>query len=204
MTLYYVIRGEKMDKHTFMKELSLHLEEVEETEKQEMIKYYEEYITDAIEAGETEESVIAKLGTIPEIKKQILADQKVKQLEQKPSPRNFVKALIAVLGIIASPIALAISITAGALAVTLILLIFSLILTFIAATIACFILALVSITVAVQVPYGYLITLAATGLFLVFGGISMVMIHFLFSKVWIKIIHKLKGSISKKGEIQNG
>jgi uncharacterized membrane protein len=63
-----------MNKYEFLFKLNQSLENVSQKERQELVKYYDELIQDAIDNGETEDSFIDKLGSVEKITRTIKKD----------------------------------------------------------------------------------------------------------------------------------
>ena len=95
-----------MKKEEFLLVLRKELEKYKVNDIDSIIEYYDELIEDQLEGQKKrdEEKVIAKLGSIAEITKNIIIDQKVEIATQKPTLSNGVKAWIAALSIMSLPI----------------------------------------------------------------------------------------------------
>lgn len=88
-----------MTKREFLRRLSRELSLLKFSERQRTIAYYSEMIDDAIDAGESEEEVIARLGSPDEIAAQILSEAASRgELKKKVNP------LSAVLMVLGSPV----------------------------------------------------------------------------------------------------
>jgi uncharacterized membrane protein len=115
-----------MTKNEFLKELRASLEEhVDDAD--DVIQYYDELISDKIEAGEKEKDIIEEIGSIDDIINNVKVEAKVKKARKQPSLSNGVKALIAILGVLALPILIPVVIVVGALIFALVAIIFALI-----------------------------------------------------------------------------
>lgn len=64
-----------MNKYEFLYKLNQSLENCSNTERQEIVHYYDELIQDAIDSGEFEQEFIEKLGSIDKITRTIKKDQ---------------------------------------------------------------------------------------------------------------------------------
>lgn len=118
-----------MNKQDFMKELNDKLHKLPEEEKNNALKYYEEYFE---EAGDDKElNILEELGSPSNIASQIIADFAIKEteLDEKKSKSRISTVWIVILAIFASPIALPIAIAIVcvifALLITILALIFS-------------------------------------------------------------------------------
>lgn len=88
-----------MTKREFLRSLSRALSLLKFSERQRTIAYYSEMIDDAIDAGESEEEVIARLGSPDEIAAQILSEAASRgELKKKVNP------LSAILMVLGSPV----------------------------------------------------------------------------------------------------
>jgi uncharacterized membrane protein len=92
----------------------------------DVIQYYDELISDKIEAGEKEKNIIKEIGSINDIVGNLKVEAKVKKANKQPSLSNGVKALIAILGVLALPILIPVVIVVGALVFALAAVIFAL------------------------------------------------------------------------------
>jgi uncharacterized membrane protein len=95
-----------LKKHEFLEVLGNYLHDLPSAEANAAKAYYDELITDAVENGNDEDEFIVSLGQMNEIAGRIRADADVNRAVAKPGMSNWAKALIAVLGILATPIAL--------------------------------------------------------------------------------------------------
>ncbi|MDD3126687.1 MAG: DUF1700 domain-containing protein [Candidatus Izemoplasmatales bacterium] len=64
-----------MNKYEFLYKLNQSLEHCSNTERQEIVHYYDELIQDAIDSGESEAEFIDKLGSVDKITRTIKKDQ---------------------------------------------------------------------------------------------------------------------------------
>lgn len=110
-----------MNRRDFFAVLIGELKNIEPTELQDVLQYYNEYIDDAGE--ENEEAVIAELGSPKELAVVIKANSSIKYLETgKPSTKKSLNAVwIAIGAIFAAPIALPLAIAFGSLAIALVI-----------------------------------------------------------------------------------
>ena len=107
-----------MTKDAFLQALAAGLQSLSREEREEALRYYREYIEDAVDAGRSEEEVIASLDAPGEIALGLARDAAFTRAAEKPTPRNTSKALVAVFGILSLPIALPIAIALIAVAVS--------------------------------------------------------------------------------------
>lgn len=76
-----------MNKTEFLRKLSIELDFLKKEEREDIIKYYDEMIQDAVEGGQTEEAFIESLGGIDKIVASIRADSGfVQKVRSKLSP----------------------------------------------------------------------------------------------------------------------
>ncbi len=120
-----------MKRHEFMEVLGNYLHDLPSQEANEAKRYYDELIMDAVESGNDEEEFIASLGEMGEIAGRIRSEADVNRAVSKPGMSNWAKAMMAVLGILATPIALP-------LAAAVLLIFMALIITVVALVIAIF------------------------------------------------------------------
>lgn len=105
-----------MTKEVFLRELARHLEVLTEEERTEALNYYREYIEEGVEAGRTEEEVVASLDPPETIAAQMRMDSAFARAAKRPTPKNTTKALLAVFGILSLPIALPLALVVIAVA----------------------------------------------------------------------------------------
>lgn len=88
-----------MDKSTFMKRLDERLKFLADAERKDILYDYEEHISAAVENGESEASVIDKLGSPEIIARQYNMSRVIKQAETNKTSGNILRAVIATLGL---------------------------------------------------------------------------------------------------------
>jgi uncharacterized membrane protein len=119
-----------MTKGEFFAGLGANLTGIPADEAKKVFDFYEEYFAEAVEAGKTEEEILGSLDTPAVIAARVKAESVFAQAESKPSMANWLKVLLAVLGVCALPIAFPIAITVFAVIfaifVTVLALIFAL------------------------------------------------------------------------------
>ena len=94
-----------MTKEEFINALSTSLRGLSDEDIRKSVDYYEEIIDDRMEDGKTEEDAVSGLGTIDEIKDQILEEVPItKIVKEKIKPKRALKAWEIVLLIIGSPV----------------------------------------------------------------------------------------------------
>jgi len=105
-----------MTKDGFLRELSRHLEALSAEERAEALNYYREYIEEGVDAGRTEEEVVASLDPPETIAAQMRMDSAFARAAKRPTPKNTTKALLAVFGVLSLPIALPLALVVIAVA----------------------------------------------------------------------------------------
>jgi uncharacterized membrane protein len=118
-------------RHEFLEVLGNYLHDLPSAEANDAKRYYDELIMDAVENGNDEEEFIASLGDMGDIAGRIRSEADINRAVSKPGMSNWAKAMIAVLGILATPIALP-------LAAAVLLVFLALIVTAVAVVIAIF------------------------------------------------------------------
>jgi uncharacterized membrane protein len=88
-----------MTKHEFLAELASALQRIPEGERQDILRDYEEYFTDAAHAGRTDAEVIATLGQPAHIAKQLIADHHLSRAQSNLTFASFLKATLAVVSL---------------------------------------------------------------------------------------------------------
>ena len=94
-----------MNKQEFITKLKAMLSDLPENEITERIDFYSEMIDDRIEDGLTEEDAVADLGSIEDIRAQIVKDTPItKIIKEKIKPKKRLRAWEIVLIVIGSPL----------------------------------------------------------------------------------------------------
>ena len=172
-----------MTKEQYLSELALKLIKLPEDERKNAINYYTEYIDDALENGKTMQDVEAALGNPNEVAANIIADYSVNRVKEKPSLTNGLKALIAVLGVfafpIAAPAAIAIIVVIFALIITVFSVAFSLIMAAFGIFIAVVVLLGVSVALIFTDP---ILGMATLGASLIASGV-LIFLAYCFVKI---------------------
>ncbi len=108
-----------MNQKQFLYELWRELERIPIEEREEAMRYYEEYLEDA----QGNEQAIHALGTPKEVAAQILGDYAVKGLQKpaKSTKQGLSKVWLIILAIFASPIALPLAVAIAAVALVLVI-----------------------------------------------------------------------------------
>ncbi len=83
-----------MKKEEFLKKLSKKLAILEESELDDLLKEYEGFIEEKMQAGFTEEEAVKSMGDIDELARELLKAYKVKQPNNKDFFRNFIDTLL--------------------------------------------------------------------------------------------------------------
>lgn len=95
-----------MTRIEFMNELKSRLGGFSSTETARVLEYYEELFSDSLEAGKTEEEIIAGLDTPEAIAERVRVELAFLRAEQKPSAGSLNTVLLIILGLFALPIGL--------------------------------------------------------------------------------------------------
>ena len=132
-----------MTKDAFLTALAGRLQPLTEQERAEALRYYREYIEDAVDAGRTEEEVIASLDPPETIAAGLCRDAAFTRAAEKPTPRNTSRALAAVFGILSLPITLPVALALIAVAVAVLISAFAVAVAILAAIVAIVIAAVV-------------------------------------------------------------
>lgn len=193
-----------MNKQDFMRELNDKLHKLPEEEKNNALKYYEEYFE---EAGDDKElNILEELGSPANIASQIIADFAIKETEsdEKKSKGRISTIWIVILAIFASPIALPIAIAIVsvifALVITILALLFAFGITAFALCISgilCFIMSFGLITTDIPTMFFFI----GYGMFSVGLGISFWLLAVLiYKKAFTYITRKLSKLILRRKE----
>jgi len=127
-----------LNRQEFLNRLGALLSALPRNEALNAIRYYDELILDAIDSGKNEEEFIASLGDLSDIGARIKADSSVSRAVRKPGMAAWTKALIAVLGICATPILLPVAIVLFVAAMVCVAVTLSVMITMIAVVAAIF------------------------------------------------------------------
>lgn len=88
-----------MNREQFISALRKELDGLAPQEQTEILADYEEYFRDAVAAGRSEDDVAAKLGQPHQLARELRAESHIKRWEDKRSPANFARLLLAVAGL---------------------------------------------------------------------------------------------------------
>ena len=88
-----------MTKYNFLNELDRRLAKLPEEDRREIMRDYEEHFENAIEAGKSDEEVIATLGTVEKIAKEVAADYHVELARERSDVSSVFRAIFAVGGL---------------------------------------------------------------------------------------------------------
>ena len=88
-----------MNREQFLKTLRNELRYMAPTERDEIVADYEEYFRDALADGRSEEDVAHSLGTPRQLARELRAEARIKDWEEKRSPSNFARMFLAVAGL---------------------------------------------------------------------------------------------------------
>ena len=166
-----------MTQDDFFNELEKKLHFMNDTEKKEAINYYKEYVFEAESSGKSWDEIYKSLGSPKDVAAIIQADYRINKAKEKPSLRNSVKLLIAVLSLCALPTALPLAIVLLAVIIAIIVAIFAGLVSIGVVVVVFFIVALAmistSITMIVTDPVSGIgllgLCLIATGLLILTG-----------------------------------
>lgn len=191
-----------MTKTEFIAKLTKYLRKLPQQDYEEAIEYFMEYFEEA--GPENEARVIAELGTPKEAAHEVISrllEEKI--VEDKSSLRNKTTILwIAILAVLASPVALPILLFFLAMIMTLLMIIFAVIVTALALTFA----LLISGVYTFFTSFSLLsVSLASTlfggglGLLMFGGALLLLLISFEICKLIVKLITLLIKWLIKKG-----
>ena len=191
-----------MTKTEYIAKLTKYLRKLPQQDYEEAIEYLMEYFEEA--GPENEARVIAELGTPKEAAHEVISrllEEKI--VEDKSSLRNKTTILwIAILAVLASPVALPILLFFLAMIVTLLMIIFAVIVTALALTFA----LLISGVYTFFTSFSLLsVSLASTlfggglGLLMFGGALLLLLISFEICKLIVKLIALLIKWLIKKG-----
>ena len=191
-----------MTRTEYIAKLTKYLRKLPQKDYEEALEYFMEYFEEA--GPENEARVIAELGTPKEAAHEVISrllDEKI--IEEKSSLRNKTTILwIAILAVLASPVALPILLFFLAMIVTLLMIIFAVIVTALALTFA----LLISGVYTFFTSFSLLnVSLASTlfrlgvGLLMFGGALLLFLISFEICKLIVKLITLLIKWLIKKG-----
>ena len=191
-----------MTKTEYLAKLTKYLRKLPQKDYEEALEYFMEYFEEA--GPENEAQVIAELGTPKEAAHEVISrllDEKI--IEEKSSLRNKTTILwIAILAVLASPVALPILLFFLAMIMTLLMIIFAVIVTALALTFA----LLISGVYTFFTSFSLLsVSLASTlfggglGLLMFGGALLLLLISFEICKLIVKLITLLIKWLIKKG-----
>ena len=191
-----------MTRTEYIAKLTKYLRKLPQQDYEEAIEYFMEYFEEA--GPENEARVIAELGTPKEAAHEVISrllEEKI--VEDKSSLRNKTTILwIAILAVLASPVALPILLFFLAMIVTLLMIIFAVIVTALALTFA----LLISGVYTFFTSFSLLsVSLASTlfggglGLLMFGGALLLLLISFEICKLIVKLIALLMKWLIKKG-----
>ena len=191
-----------MTRTEYIAKLTKYLRKLPQKDYEEALEYFMEYFEEA--GPENEAQVIAELGTPKEAAHEVISrllDEKI--IEEKSSLRNKTTILwIAILAVLASPVALPILLFFLAMIMTLLMIIFAVIVTALALTFA----LLISGVYTFFTSFSLLsVSLASTlfggglGLMMLGGALLLLLISFEICKLIVKLITLLIKWLIKKG-----
>jgi len=193
-----------MKKEKFLKDLREELVKYKVSDVDNIIEYYDELIEDKKESSKNklnEEEIIAKLGSVSDITREVLIDQRLEVASNKPTISNGIKALIAFLSILSLPVlfpliivVVVLSFAAFVLLGSFIVVSFALVFSFSAAIIALFFYLFIG-----QLPIASFIF--GLGLMFVFLGLSLLLLKWLsvlIRQFTLSFVEMLKGKVAKR------
>ena len=191
-----------MTRTEYIAKLTKYLRKLPQKDYEEALEYFMEYFEEA--GPENEAQVIAELGTPKEAAHEVISrllDEKI--IEEKSSLRNKTTILwIAILAVLASPVALPILLFFLAMIMTLLMIIFAVLVTALALTFA----LLISGVYTFFTSFSLLnVSLASTlfggglGLLMFGGALLLLLISFEICKLIVKLITLLIKWLIKKG-----
>ena len=158
-----------MNKEQFLIELAAALAGLPEEDIEKSLEYYSEMIDDRTEDGISEEEAVAALGTIAEIRAQIIKDTPLpKIIKEKVKPKRSFRGWEIAVIIIGFPLWFPLLISAAAVVFSLYVTLWSVIIAFFAVDIAFFAGALAGILASLPV---FITGNAAAGLLLIGAGL---------------------------------
>jgi uncharacterized membrane protein len=147
-----------MTKNEFFLQLEKNLSDIPVEESNKVMDYYNEYFAEATESGKSEEEILNSIETPDKIAARVKAEAVFILAEEKPTISNWIKVMIAVLGIFALPIAFPIAISVFAVIFAMSIAVIGIIL-------------FLSVAAIGLVIAGILIFAAGTGLLFAGGGV---------------------------------
>ena len=198
-----------MNKDAFLDNLKQKITALPKEEQYKIIFYYDEYISEAIEAGQTKESVINAIGSIDSLAGKLLANydkEKVfTEAKEKPTLSNGFKVLIAILALFSVPLTIPLAIFVVILALVFVLLIVSILIAFLASSVALLLTSVGLVVTAAQalvVTPGYSLALFALALINFGLGILLLLALVKLVQLVIKLFafsgNKLSSAIKRK------
>lgn len=191
-----------MTRTEYIAKLTKYLRKLPQKDYEEALEYFMEYFEEA--GPENEAQVIAELGTPKEAAHEVISrllDEKI--IEEKSSLRNKTTILwIAILAVLASPVALPILLFFLAMLLTLLVVIFAVIVTALALTFALLISGIYTFFTSFSLLN---VSLASTlfggglGLLMFGGALLLLLISFKICKFIVKLITLLIKWLIKKG-----
>ena len=179
-----------MDRNNFILELRKHLRSMEKSEMEDAISYYEEYFAEA--GVDSEENVIADLGSPEEVAMKVLSEYTMKNTESdESSAKKWSKMIwVVILGIFASPVALPVAIAVIISILAVIIACIAVILSVFAASLAIFVSGIATLIMGASL----FMSDFATSIFFIGSGIIMAGIGILlFLGTFILSKFSLKG-----------
>lgn len=186
-----------MNKEEFLNKLVESLSGLPQNEVQKTVDYYSEIIDDAVENGENEQEVIARIGNIDTIVEKIIDDTPIRKFVKEDMKQRKPAVATVVLLIVCSPIWLPLLIAIFAIAISLYLSIWAII-----ASIFAVFAALALSGIALIVSTLFALTTMPLKAFFIFGAalicIGLSVFIFFLSLICAKLIIKFTIFIGRK------
>ena len=165
-----------------------------------VLEYYEELISERVEAGEKETEVIKSFGTISNLLKRLDVEEKIEIANEKPTVSNGIKVLIATLGLFSLPLLIpAIIVAFTFIFVAIVMLVsFGIVALALAFSAVVAVFAIIGSIIIGRLPF--FSGLFALGLVLVLGAFSMELMKFLIritQSLVIWFVNKTKEQLNK-------
>lgn len=192
-----------MDKKEYLDKLKNELGNLVKEDADNIINYYDELISDAVEEGENEKEFVSTLDNSEDIIKKFNIERKIKNAEEKPTVKNNMIALFAVFGAITSPIWVPLAIVFASVIFVLLLSGFMVVLSLAISTLTLFISFIASLALIVYTPYAFFVSLAILGVLLFLAGFTIITFNFIFNTVTLGLVNLIKNKLFKKGGKKN-
>lgn len=193
-----------MKKEQFLKDLRHSLKKFNDDEVREIIGYYDEMISDKIEMGQSEDSIIASLGHMKDISKEVQLELINSRVNTTNSLEKTSKSFFILLALLLSPALFPIAIVLFVAFFTIIITSASLMLGFGAASIG-LIVGLIPYSILIAHSIGTAGAILSAGIILILAAIFGVLtiIFYQLTKEILNIIMKQAIKLTKKAKGRN-